>query len=121
MRNTITQGKTRRKGVLGVFLLVFGFYFILFIYLFIFAYTSIKTSEQEVKQGRKLEAKADTETMEVLCTGLFLLAYSACFPIELRTLAQGWPHPQYGGPSNINHGSGKYSTGFAYIPVALSY
>ena len=46
-----------------------------------------------------LEAGADVEAMEEGC----LLACLACFLIETRKISPGWPHPQWAGPSLINH------------------
>jgi hypothetical protein len=44
----------------------------------------LRKSEQELKQGRDLEAGADAEATESCC----LLACSVCFLIEPRTICQ---------------------------------
>ncbi|KRY94820.1 hypothetical protein T4B_1409, partial [Trichinella pseudospiralis] len=54
-----------------------------------------RKSEQELEQGRNLEAGADAEFMKerVLVIGLLLLACSACFLIEPRTTSPGMAPP----------------------------
>jgi hypothetical protein len=42
--------------------------------------------------------------------GCYLLACSACFLIEPGPPAQGWPHPQWAGPSPTDQQLRKYFT-----------
>jgi hypothetical protein len=60
--------------------------------------SSPKDVRTELKQGRNLEAGADAEAMEkeVLNTGLFSLACSACFHVEPRTTSPGMAPPTMG-------------------------
>jgi hypothetical protein len=46
--------------------------------------------QDELKQGRNLEPRADAEVME---GSLLLMAFSACFLIETRTPCQWMPPP----------------------------
>jgi hypothetical protein len=59
---------------------------------------------QELKQGRKLKAGADSEAMEeMFLTGLLPLACSACFLIEPRTTSPGIGPPTMGPPLLITN------------------
>ena len=71
---------------------------------------------QELKQGRNPEAGADAEAMEGCCllACSFLLTQPA-FLWYSGAPAQGITHPQWDGPSTINHRLRKYATG---LPIA---
>jgi hypothetical protein len=57
-----------------------------------------KKSEQDLKQGRNLEAETDAETMEECCLlACFTRACSACFLQNPGTPVQGWHHPKWAG------------------------
>lgn len=60
-------------------------------------------SRKEFKQGRKLEARAATETMRAAAYWFLPIACFFWFLIELRTSDQRWQHPPWAGPSPINH------------------
>jgi hypothetical protein len=80
--NTMTKSNLEKKG-------------------FILSYNS-QGSHRAETQGRKLEAGTEAEATErTLLTGLFLMACSLSF--LLGSLAQGWNHPQWAGPSYINY------------------
>jgi hypothetical protein len=58
-------------------------------------HTVQRKSEQELKQGRNLEAGADGP-WRVLLTGLFIMACSTSFLIEPRIITPGMPGPIIG-------------------------
>lgn len=58
-------------------------------------------SQEHSQAGQEPGEGADAEAMEGAAHWLAHMACSACFPVEPRTPAQGWPHPQQGRPSPV--------------------
>jgi hypothetical protein len=63
-----------------------------------------RKSEQELTQGRNLEAGVDAETMEECCLlAYFLWLTQIVYLYNPRLPAQGWHCPQWAGPSTLDH------------------